>query len=271
MEQLQEQETRAKNNEFGVGHSHNSFIEFLFSDAFPRRHHPQCRIFQSVDSSTSESEVRNNKKPAHAHCLAQDESYTVKDMTSLKEIGEVLNTGMGNHSARTNYTASAPGPCVIILFYTRNCLSSVLVAHEFTVLSKFFPAIRMVAVDALKYYSLNTDFGILGLPTVMVFHHGRPVARYNDGSRATAMQLIEFVCETTNMRPNISSEVYRFHGDLHIPPPTDREFDFYLLIAWCWIFTCGLYYFVRSSTCSELVQLAQRLWHESEIQHRHVQ
>lgn len=86
------------------------------------------------------------------------------------------------HTEPTVTNRQVPGHCIIVLFYSPSCPFSCMAAPHFNALPRFFPHIKMVAVDAMKYHSFNAQFGIVGTPTLMLFHSGRPAAKLNDTS-----------------------------------------------------------------------------------------
>ena len=38
---------------------------------------------------------------------------------------------------------------------------------------------RLYAVDSGEHHSLNTQFGVMAVPSIFVFHNGRPLYKYN--------------------------------------------------------------------------------------------
>ncbi|KAF9419460.1 hypothetical protein HW555_003960 [Spodoptera exigua] len=69
--------------------------------------------------------------------------------------------------------------CLLVFFYARACPFSAKAAPHFNALARAFPDVKMVALDALKYGGTNTVYGIVGVPTLKVFHNGRPYGKFN--------------------------------------------------------------------------------------------
>ncbi|KAF6208622.1 hypothetical protein GE061_017080 [Apolygus lucorum] len=90
--------------------------------------------------------------------------------------------------------------CVVLLFYARSCPFSCLAAPHFNALPRAFPAIKMAAVNAMTYQSFNTQYGIAGVPTVILFHNGRAVAKFND-SEYTLKHFARFIQRFTGIKP----------------------------------------------------------------------
>lgn len=47
-------------------------------------------------------------------------------------------------------------------------------------------------------FSFNTQFGIVGVPTVMLFHNGRPASKFND-SEYTLEMFTRFITRHTGI------------------------------------------------------------------------
>ena len=91
----------------------------------------------------------------------------------------------------------SPGNCVVVLFYSVSCPFSSLAAPHFNALPKYFPDIKMAAIDAMKYRSVNAQFGIVGTPTMMLFHNGRPTAKFNETSQYDLKVFSKFISKHT--------------------------------------------------------------------------
>jgi len=50
----------------------------------------------------------------------------------------------------------------------------------------------------VQFFSFNTQYGIVGVPTVMLFHNGRPAAKFNDSEYNLEM-FSEFITKYTGM------------------------------------------------------------------------
>uniref|UniRef100_A0A1B0CKP5 Thioredoxin domain-containing protein n=2 Tax=Lutzomyia longipalpis TaxID=7200 RepID=A0A1B0CKP5_LUTLO len=204
-------------------------------------------------------------KNGHVKCINKSiESGTVgtvQIMQSMKEIATLLSPH-GNNTKRNQI-----GKCVVILFYTRSCPGSVMVGPHYVALAKIFPHMTFAAIDAFKFSSLNTEFGIIGLPTVMLFHQGRPVMRFND-TQSTVNNFISFILKYTDMRSPLVHNAYVTSEDFNGPLPSKVEYDtdYYLYLAWIFIILCATYHFTKSHLYSQIIEMIKRNWRESEAQ-----
>ncbi|KAJ9591979.1 hypothetical protein L9F63_001491 [Diploptera punctata] len=160
--------------------------------------------------------------------------------------------------------------CVALLFYARYCPFSSMAAPHFNALARAFPDIKMAAVDAMKHHSFNTQYGIVGVPTVMLFHNGRPAAKFND-SEYTLEMFSRFITKYTGMEPQ--SKLFVTSADFGGPVPSVpvKETDYCLALSWIFILVCGVYFFSKSSWWRKIVETVQNTWREAEAQHEHVE
>lgn len=160
--------------------------------------------------------------------------------------------------------------CVALLFYARYCPFSSMAAPHFNALSRAFPDIKMAAVDAMKHHSFNTQYGIVGVPTMMLFHNGRPAAKFND-SEYTLEMFSKFITKYTGMESQ--TKLFVTSADFNGPVPSVpvKETDYCLALSWIFILICGVVFFSKSSWWQWIVETIQNTWREAEAQHEHVE
>lgn len=99
-------------------------------------------------------------------CRTSEGGNGTLQLITSKDVIDVL-APYGNSTKRDMF-----GRCVVILFYTTSCPGCVLIAPKYTALARQFPNIAIAAIDAIKHHTLNTEFGVIALPTIMLFHQG---------------------------------------------------------------------------------------------------
>ena len=77
----------------------------------------------------------------------------------------------------TNRTT--PAQCSLAFFYASWCPFSARAAPHFNGLARHFPDMKMYAIDTSDFHTMNTQFGIMALPTLILFHNSKAVAKYN--------------------------------------------------------------------------------------------
>jgi len=167
---------------------------------------------------------------------------------------------------------NALAQCIAVLFYSKNCPFSSMAAPYFNALPRAFPDIKMVAINAMRYHLFNTQNGIVGVPTLLLFHNGRPIVRYN-GSEYNLESFVKFIKRNTGIEPQDNSVVTSqdFAGPVVSSP--SKECDMFLIISWLFIIICTCYYFTQSDVWKWMVETVQRNWRESEqhAQHEHIE
>ncbi|XP_071870898.1 thioredoxin domain-containing protein bug isoform X1 [Bombus fervidus] len=180
----------------------------------------------------------------------------------------ILEPGPSNKSRNDKEGRLLPGTCVIVLFYARWSIFSSQAAPHFNALPRSFPHIKAVALDAIKYQNFNAQYGIVGVPTLMLVHNGKPVAKFNY-TVYTLEAFARFITQITNLQPNGSLYVTSldFAGPVSSTPSNGT--DYCLVLSWIFITACALYFTSQSRWWQQFVELIQNTWRESNAQHEH--
>lgn len=254
-------EEQLPSNYISKGNTNYIFIDFItYSDM------RQCLPFEYPNLLRQQqnlAETASKKAPIKVRCLPERGNGTLEIINSLKEVVTML-APHGNNTKRT-----AEGNCALVLFYAKTCPISAVVAPHFNAVAKLFPDIRIGAIDAFRFHGLNTDFGIIGLPTIMLFHQGRPVIKFND-TTPTVNFFAAFVTKHTGLEPT-TNNMYVTSEDFRGPlsNTVEVETDFCLYLAWSFIMVCSCYYFTKSKLYTQIIETIKRNWRESEAQHEH--
>lgn len=170
------------------------------------------------------------------------------------------NTNITNRETTAN--------CVAVLFYSQYCPFSSMAAPHFNALPRAFPDIKMVAINAMMYHLFNAPNGIVGVPSLLLFHNGRPVAKFNE-SEYTLELFSRFLTKHTGIKAAEMSYVTSadFTGPVLSVPSKDT--DLFLGLSWAFIIICAAYYFTKSKWWRWIVETVQNNWRESEAQAQH--
>lgn len=168
--------------------------------------------------------------------------------------------------SQSNITSrGVPAHCVLVLFYSKHCPFSSMAAPHFNALPRAFPDVKIVAINAMVYHLFNTQNGIVGVPSVMLFHNGRQVGKYNE-TDYTLDLFSKFITKYTGISALEKSFVTSgdFSGPVTSVP--SKDVDVFLIISWLFILFCGAYYFSKSKVWRWIVETIQSNWRESEAQ-----
>lgn len=122
----------------------------------------------------------------------------------------------------------------------------------------------------LSRSSFNTQYGIVGTPTLMLMHNGKPFAKFNHTSYVLEM-FSRFITQFSNLQPNGSlyATSADFIGPLSYVPTS--ETDYCLILSWTFCLLCALYFTLQSRWWKQFAELVQNTWRESNAQHEHVE
>lgn len=91
---------------------------------------------------------------------------------------------------------STPSNCTVVLFFTHWCPWSAKAAPHFNALPRAFRNIRFAAIDSSVHTAINTYFGILSVPSMVLFYNGKILAKFND-TTFNVNQFAEFISTFT--------------------------------------------------------------------------
>lgn len=165
-----------------------------------------------------------------------------------------------------------PALCIAVLFYSKHCPFSSMAVPHYNALPRAFPDIKMVAINAMKYHLFNTQNGIVGVPSLLLFHNGKSVGKFN-GSEYTLKVFSQFITKHTAI-PAVDKStliVADFLGPVTSVPAKDS--DTFLILSWLFVIFCSGYYFTKSKWWKWIVESIQSNWRESEAhaQHEHIE
>lgn len=162
-----------------------------------------------------------------------------------------------------------PAQCSLTFFYASWCPFSAAAVPHFKGLARLFPDIQMLAVDTHKHYGINTQFGIMSLPTIFLFHNSKPVARFN-GTEFNITNFADYITTLTTIEPfgDVVTKEADYQGLLSdLPVPVT---DYYLYIAYVFLFMVFVAKIGKSSFCKRLAESIRNTWREAEM-HEHIE
>ncbi|XP_054268098.1 thioredoxin domain-containing protein 15-like [Macrosteles quadrilineatus] len=223
----------------------------------------QTSVVPVAGAPVSDSEDEHNATSV-VNCKMERQagSLTVELVNSTRLV--TLLTSDLNITSR-----SQKAECAVLLFYARTCPFSCMAAPHFNALPRAFPAIKMAAVNALQYQTFNTQYGIVGVPTVMLFHNGRPAAKFND-SEHTLEMFTRFITRHSGIPPEEKMFVTSADFGGPVPSVVAKETDYWLGLAWLVIAVVGGVGVAKSPMWHNIVEAVQNSWREAEAeQHFH--
>ncbi|KAK2726442.1 hypothetical protein QYM36_000773 [Artemia franciscana] len=178
--------------------------------------------------------------------------------------GAQLNSFLVHNPNITNRTSVAP--CVLVYFYAPWCHHSARAAPFMNALPRAFPSIPMLATNSMKYHSVNTQYGVMGVPTLMLFHNGRAVSRFN-GSEYNLDSFSSFMTRSTGLEPVCQLDVTYKDYIGPLTPIVEAERDYMLLLAWSFILFALICVAVTTGYSRRFFDLFLRRRHQEAHEH----
>ncbi|XP_037271102.2 thioredoxin domain-containing protein bug [Rhipicephalus microplus] len=226
----------------------------------------QTNITADDAASSNSTETAGAKNASSANpirCLPsnvtrnEDEEYNTLQLINGTALLQEL-------SPAPNKTNSTGGRCIVVTFYSPYCNFCAGAAPYVNALPAAFPDLEFYAVDVVKSSSINMRYGLVAVPSILLFHNGRAVAKFNDTS-VTMQGLVSFVTKHTGMQATRPLDP-DYSGPL---ADTPLEYtDWVLVSAWLFTVVCAVGAFLRSSMCKRMVASVQNAWREAQHQHQ---
>lgn len=239
------------------------------------------KMYITKDNDVSDQEVlepmtnmslKNSSlhKTNNLNCLT-DKIYGSVELVNATRLMEllILEPGPSNRTRNDQNGRQQPGTCVLVLFYARWCVFSSQAAPHFNALARLFPHIKCVAIDAIRHQSFNAQYGIVGVPTLMLVHNGKPIAKFN-GTVYKLELFARLIMHFTVFYPSSFLLVTSADFSGPVPSTPSNETDYCLVLSWIFIAACALYFTSKSRWWQQFIELVQNTWRESNAQHEHV-
>lgn len=162
---------------------------------------------------------------------------------------------------------SSVGPCYLIYFYSPYCPFSVMGSPYVNALARSVPDIPVYGLDSIEHHSVNARYGVMGTPTLLLFHNGNAVGRYN-ASEYSVSQLMSFVKHYTDqdiININVTSSDFR----ANLPSQVAEGRPYALWAAWTFLIGFASWLFLTSELCARLTEAILNNWREAEAQNDH--
>lgn len=130
--------------------------------------------------------------------------------------------------------------CGLLLFYSPYCEFCTALAPLYNAVGRSFSDILIMAADAQNVMGISARYGIVGIPTVLFFHNGKAVAKYNRSTTAADFQY--FILHLTGIVPTIPLNVTSDDRIGPLPSILKESRDYYLIFSICFL----VFLFIKS-------------------------
>ncbi|XP_050442618.1 thioredoxin domain-containing protein 15 [Adelges cooleyi] len=243
--------------------------EFKLSSFLSPVLYPELVTDTTNSSQPSVQEPLSNVTATNTSRIVNCTNYVPLNLTEVAT--EVVNSTRLGQILKTDpevINRHTMGTCALVLFYAKNCQFSSLAAPHYNVLPRIFPQVKMVAFNAISEQRFNTMYGITGVPTLILFHNGRPIAKYN-GSDYSLYEFTKFIIRHTDLAPNEKVEITVTDFVKPVNGFGNRDYDYSLWLAWFVIVFWILVYMGAVNLLKRFVEDIKNIWREAEAQHDH--
>lgn len=146
----------------------NSFMDFILQ---PSRKQRMCLPDDIYEAGQTGLRNKFGRRIVKVKCtrnlnITNGTEPEVHIISSLKEVATLLAP------YRNGTRRNEVGHCALVMFFAKSCPSSAMFAPYYNAMARQYPDLKVAAIDAFKFHNLNREFGIVGVPTIMLFHEG---------------------------------------------------------------------------------------------------
>ncbi|GFX16133.1 thioredoxin domain-containing protein 15 [Trichonephila clavipes] len=232
-------------------------------------------VFEKNDVVNESTSVQDTKTNTTANTTDTKSKMKVECTLRVIPENEIPTVTLANSTvllkvlAPVNNKNSTTGDCVVVLFYSNQCVFSARMAPHFNALPRVFPDISFYAVDVVETGNLYVRYGLVYVPNVMLFHNSKPFARYNETMLNLDM-FVKFINKFTGLSHNGTLNVTSADMKGPVPSTLTKKMDYALILAWTFTFCCLCFGFTKSSIFKRAMEFFRNTWHEANAtQHEH--
>lgn len=138
-------------------------------------------------------------------------------------------TTLGNVIAAMNRTKV----CGLLLFYSPYCEFCTNLAPLYNAVGRSYNDVLVLASDAQNVMGISAKYGIVGIPTILLFHSGKAVAKYNRSR--TVADFKQFILQLTGVLPTIPFNITNEDNVGPLTSTLKESRDYYLIFSICFI------------------------------------
>ncbi|VDN92146.1 unnamed protein product [Brugia pahangi] len=135
--------------------------------------------------------------------------------------------------------------CMLTAFYSPDCAFSIRMVSYLYQLPLMYPRLRIVATDARDHSKLNSRYGIIGTPTILLWVDGSVVSRM-DEAPFSLKAFRDYIEKWTDLELEYMPAVENKSDFIENIQFYKSSFDWYLVVSWCSSVISIAYFFMNS-------------------------
>ncbi|XP_074594686.1 thioredoxin domain-containing protein bug [Brevipalpus obovatus] len=190
--------------------------------------------------------------------------------THIAEVKLVNSSQLFDYLTNASSSQSNQSSCHLILFYYPWCPFSAQAAISYNALGALYPQIHVLALDAYEHNSINMRFGLVGIPTILFFHSGKMIAKFNH-TEVTLENLNSFLKRITGLEPDDTVKIEDLDLTGPVPIVPEPMTDYVLIVSSLFLFISLVYLIIKSTIFKKISDSIRNTWREAEAQHEHLE
>ncbi|VBB33866.1 unnamed protein product [Acanthocheilonema viteae] len=135
--------------------------------------------------------------------------------------------------------------CMLTAFYSPDCAFSIRMVSYLYQLPRMYPRLHIVATDARDHSKLNSRYGIIGTPTILLWVDGSVVSRM-DEAPFSLKAFKDYIEKWTDLELEYIAAMENESGLIENIQFHKSSFDWYLCMSWCSFMLSIVYFFMNS-------------------------
>ncbi|XP_041486054.1 uncharacterized protein LOC121432260 [Lytechinus variegatus] len=155
-------------------------------------------------------------------------------------VSAIVNSSIEASSNSTNNSSKhSESVCVVVMFFATSCRFSAATAPHYNAFGRAMSGLDVLAFDINQANGVNSRYGIVAVPSIILFHNGKLAARFNESQR-TLESMMNFVHNLTGLPVNNSVQVSEEDQEGPVPTTAVIGPDYFLWFSNTFLFLCGL-------------------------------
>jgi thiol-disulfide isomerase/thioredoxin len=190
---------------------------------------------------------------------SRNESRRISCAAPLKPFSELV---IFNASGVSEALSAARNECTLLVFYSPYCMFSARSAPYLNGIARYYPNVSVIALQINESSTLSMKYGIIALPTVLLLHNHRAIAKLNH-TNVSLDALGIFIEKHTGLPlvENMTLSEIDYQGPL--PSKVVERANWILFSAWIFTIMSLLWFVLKSSYALQVYNWLATTWKEA--------
>lgn len=168
-----------------------------------------------------------------------------------------------NASEIAETLSAARNECSLLIFYSPHCMFSARSAPYLNGIARYYPNISVLALQINESSTVNMKYGIVAIPTVLLLHNSRAIAKLNHTNATSLDVLAAFIEKHTGIPQVQNMTLLPIDRIGPLPSEVVERPNYLLLVAWIFTIFAFIYLLLRSSYAAKAYNWFVATWREA--------